>query len=77
MKRMFVAGLTAGLGLLAALPAGAQGDRNADLQQRYEKKLKKEFVGKVAWARSFDEARATAKKEGKLVFGYFSRSYAP
>ncbi len=75
MKRSFVAGFAATLAL-AALPAGAQ-DANAALQEKYEKKLQKEFVSKIAWAHSFEEARATAKKEGKLVFGYFTRSYAP
>ena len=65
------------LGLLAAAPAATAQDKDAELREKYEKKLQKEFVGKIKWARSLDEARATAKKEGKLILGYFTRSYAP
>ena len=74
MKQTIAMGALA-LGLLAAVPA-AQGKEDK-LRSEYDKKLQKEFVGKIAWAQSLDEAKATAKKEGKLVLGYFTRSYAP
>lgn len=68
---------SAALGLATLVPAAGAQDDTAELRDKYAEKQKKEFVGKVPWARTFDEARATAKKQGKLVLGYFTRSYAP
>ena len=67
------------LALLAAAPAAAlaQGQDEAELKAKYAEKLKKEFVGKIPWEQSFDQARAKAKAEGKLIGAYFTRSYAP
>ena len=77
MKTMFRLGLLA-LGLSLAAPAAtAQDAETQDLRDKYAKKLEKEFVGKIDWAQSFEQASATAKKDGKLVLGYFTRSYAP
>jgi len=47
------------------------------LVQRYEEALKDPFIAKGNWVLDYDEARARAKREGKLIFAYFSRSYAP
>ena len=78
MKRILRYGaLLLGLFAVAAPAATAQGQENAELREKYDKKLQKEFVSKIGWANSLEEARATAKKEGKLVLGYFTRSYAP
>lgn len=63
------------LGALAG-GAAAQVDQ-AELQERYEKKLQKEFVSYGGWITDYDEARELARKEGKMIFAYFSRSYAP
>jgi hypothetical protein len=76
MKTTLRWGLLA-LGLLAAAPAAAAQDEEQKLREKYEEKLEKEFVSKIEWIQSYDQARASAKKQGKLVLGYFSRSYAP
>jgi len=47
------------------------------LEEKLEKELQKPFVKKIAWELDFDKALARAGKEGKLIFGYFTRSYAP
>lgn len=64
-------------GLLFAAPAAAQDDQQAEFQAKYEEKLKKDFVAHGGWITDYDEARALAKKENKLIFVYFTRSYSP
>ena len=64
----------------AALVASAFGQTQYDqakMQAEYEKKIAKEFVSFGGWTTDYDAARAKAKAEGKLLFTYFSRSYAP
>ncbi|MEX1025275.1 MAG: hypothetical protein WD226_09375 [Planctomycetota bacterium] len=74
MKRM----LSAALGLAILTGASlAQGSDQADLQAKYEAKLEKEFVSKIAWTQDLSEAQKKAKESGKLILGYFTRSYAP
>jgi hypothetical protein len=67
--------------LAAALlggPALAQDDdKQAHYQAEYEKKLAKEFVSFGGWITDYDEAREKARKEGKVLFTYFTRSYSP
>ena len=46
-------------------------------QEKFEAKLEKEFVSAVPWVQSLDEATATARESGKLIFAYFTRSYSP
>ena len=58
-----------------ARPA-AQKPQASDLQKKYEDKLKEPFLKKAPWITDYDKALAEAKKTGKMVFGYFSRSYA-
>ncbi len=48
----------------------------AELTKLYEKLLAEPFVEKGGWMTDYDAARARAKKEGKLLFAYFTRSYA-
>lgn len=74
MRRILTLGLLA-LGLLAAAPS-AQGPDEAVLRAKHAEKLKKEFVGKIPWEQGFEQARAKAKGQGKLILGYFTRSYA-
>lgn len=63
------------------VPQGARARRKPptteQLKQRYEEALKSPFIAKGHWVLDYDEARARAKREGKLIFAYFSRSYAP
>ncbi len=47
------------------------------LLEKHASKLKKEFLSRVTWEGSFDSAMTKAKKEGKLILAYFTRSYAP
>ncbi len=66
--------------LTIALLAGfssAQTDAQSILRAKLEKKLESPFIAFGSWVTDYDAARATAAKTGKLVFGYFSRSYAP
>jgi len=60
--------------LLCALAATARADT---LEEKLEAKLKKPFVGNAAWVRSFADAKKQAAEKGKVIFAYFSRSYAP
>jgi len=43
----------------------------------YQKKLEKDFFKNAAWVLDYDQALAKAKESKKLIFVYFSRSYAP
>ncbi|MGE3173807.1 MAG: hypothetical protein AB7O97_14370 [Planctomycetota bacterium] len=58
----------------AALPA-QQADQ-PELQRRRAEKVQKEVFGRAPWKFDFDAARAAAKESGKLIFAYFTRSYA-
>lgn len=69
--------LLAGGLLLAPAIGQDQQDQQAKYQASYDKKLEKEFVSFGGWITDYDVARERAKKEGKLIFAYFSRSYAP
>ena len=69
MKTLSVA--VAAVALLATA-ASAQ-----SLEAKYQKKLEKDFAKKVKWVQSFDSAKEIAARQGKLIFAYFSRSYAP
>jgi len=70
MTRILLA--AAALGALA-LAAAAQDD----LQAKLDEKLSKEFVKKTPWVLDYDEAMQKAKESNKLIFAYFTRSYAP
>jgi hypothetical protein len=61
---------------LFSAPLAAQSD-TAALQRKLDDKLKKEFVGKIEWARTLKEAKERAAREGKPILGYFTRSFAP
>ena len=47
------------------------------LEERYEKKLTAPFIRKVAWEQDYDAALRRSAESGKLIFAYFTRSYAP
>lgn len=46
-------------------------------EEKRDKKLKSTFLSKAPWITDYDQARAESKKSGNLIFGYFTRSYAP
>ena len=47
-----------------------------DMIAKRDKKLKEPFLTKAAWITDYDKAREESKKSGKLLFTYFTRSYA-
>ncbi|MHC4549951.1 MAG: hypothetical protein ACYTEZ_14360 [Planctomycetota bacterium] len=61
----------AGLIVLAA-PGYAQ-----SLEAKLDAKLEEPFVQNAAWVTDYDQARKQAKEQNKLIFAYFTRSYAP
>ena len=73
--------------LLALLPAfllaGAATAQDGDvvddpaMVEKRDAKLKAKFIQNADWITDYDKARADAKKNGKLIFGYFTRSFAP
>ncbi len=52
-------------------------EQQAQYKENYAKKLEKEFIAFGGWITDYDVARKKAKAEGKVLFTYFSRSYAP
>lgn len=46
------------------------------LVQKRTEKLAKPVFEHAAWLTDYDQARAQAKKDGKLLLTYFTRSYA-
>lgn len=71
---LFLASTLASLAI-AATDADAL-DAQAN-ERKYAEKLEKEFVSKIEWRQSLEKAKAEATREGRLIFGYFTRSYAP
>ena len=59
-----------------ALPAVAAAQDQEQMKKNLEDKLAKPFVKFAPWILDFDEAKAAAKKSGKPIFAYFTRSYA-
>lgn len=73
LNRTLLGGLAAALALTPVLGAQSQEDLKAKLQE----KLSHEFIEFGGWITDYDAARAKSKAEGKPLFVYFSRSYAP
>lgn len=74
LKSILLAPL-AGLVLGGAVSAQQTYDQDT-MKANLEAKLAKEFIAFGGWITDYDEARARAAKEGKLIFAYFTRSYA-
>ncbi|GAB4139069.1 MAG: hypothetical protein Fur0037_05120 [Planctomycetota bacterium] len=72
MRSMTMTALAAIAGLCAALSAQTQ----EQLEERRAAKMALPVFKKAAWTFDYDKARADAKKSGKLIFAYFTRSYA-
>ena len=65
------------LGLpLAFLVQGAYAQQE-DLQEKYQKKISSDWFTKGGWTDDYAAVRARAKKEGKVILAYFTRSYSP
>jgi len=61
--------------LIAGLPAQQQKSQE-ELKQLRTEKLAKPVFQKAPWLSDYDAARAEAKKTGRPLFTYFTRSYA-
>ncbi len=66
--------LMSGVILATALPA-QQKDQET-LRELRDKKLASKFLQNANWITNYDKARAEAKKSKKMIFGYFTRSFA-
>ena len=51
--------------------------RGEGQEEKLRSKLAQPFVSNVEWVTDYEEAIGRAKREGKLVFAYFTRSYYP
>jgi hypothetical protein len=49
----------------------------AELKQRFTKKLEGAWIKNGAWNLDYEKALQASKASGKQVFAYFTRSYAP
>ncbi len=72
---LIAAGTLTALGVGTPLPAQARPSQQDLIEQR-EEKLESRFLQKANWILDYDEAREVAKQQGKLIFTYFTRSYA-
>lgn len=63
-------------GTTASGAQSGQGPSQEELISKRDEKLKLAFLKKADWLTDYDKARAEAKKSGKPIFTYFSRSYA-
>ncbi len=63
--------------MLSALCVVAAAASAQSFEERLEEKLKKPFASNASWVKSFAEAKKQATEGSKLIFAYFSRSYAP
>ena len=79
MKRTLTALALGVFGLCLLMPALAQpeGPDTAELQKRYQEKVSKDWLKNAEWSLDLEDSLARAKKEGKPVFAYFTRSYSP
>ena len=46
-------------------------------RNRLESKLSEKWVSSQNWTTDYDLARQRSAESGKLIFAYFTRSYAP
>ena len=63
------------VGVLALTAVSPAQDQEHFITER-AKKLAKPLFQKANWIFDYDKAREEAKKQGKLLFTYFTRSYA-
>ncbi len=63
--------------LVLAAAARAQGEEESPEVTKFKKKLTAAFIKKAPWVLDYDAARKNAKESGKVLFGYFTRSFQP
>jgi hypothetical protein len=59
---------------LAALASAAMAQT---LEEKRDEKLHAAFLKKADWILDYDKALEAAKKSGKPIFSFFTRSYSP
>ncbi len=64
-----------GASLLLCVKALAQD--SSDLEKKRDEKLAQPFLKKADWVMDYEEVLARSRKQGKLIFAYFTRSYSP
>jgi hypothetical protein len=63
--------------LLLGLAGAASGQENQEQMKKNRDALLAEgWLKKADWITDYDKALAEAKKSGKAIFAYFTRSYA-
>ena len=67
---------TAAVAFSTILAGAMPGQSQEDLKHRKEHKLAAEFLKKATWFTDYDAARGAARKQDKVIFAYFTRSYA-
>lgn len=72
--------MTSGAGALllllcAVAPAFAQGNED-ELRRKRAAKVAEAWFTSNPWTDDYDVARQRATESGKVIFGYFTRSYA-
>ena len=60
--------------LTAVMAFGVSIAAQGDLERKLEKKLKGDWVTNASWTTDFAKAKQTARKTGKQIFAYFTRS---
>ena len=65
--------------LLPLLTQGLEAQRKSqeELKASYEEMLHSDWFTGGGWTADFAAAKAEAKKTGKPIFAYFTRTYAP
>ena len=48
-----------------------------ELKKLHDEKIAKTWVSKGNWILDYEGAREKARKSGKIIFAYFTRSYSP
>ncbi|MEM7199620.1 MAG: hypothetical protein AAF628_05100 [Planctomycetota bacterium] len=61
---------------VALLLIGGVAAQDADFVSLRENKLQAAFLANGDWATDFDDARDRARRSGKVIFAYFTRSFA-
>lgn len=64
------------LAILAPRAVAQQPSSEEELIKKREAKLQEDWIKANPWTTDYDEARAQAKETGKMIFAYFTRSYA-
>ena len=58
------------------LASTAASQSQDDLKDLRRKKLSKSWLKKASWLTDYDRAKKQAEQQGKIIFAYFTRSYA-